>query len=147
MSTDRITSILFLVVSIAAWTQTGNLQEICSVFPRIVALFLGGLSLLMLVFSFFKKKATRPANGQKEDITCILICLVVVIVWIWLLKVIGFLVSGVIFLSALTLVLDRARPTSKRIAQALWIYLLVVSAFWLAFHKLLLVPLPEGLFI
>ena len=70
-----------------------------------------------------------------------------VIVWITLLDIGGFIVTSVVFLCVLTIILDLENPTIKRTLYTIAVYTLVVVLFWLSFHKLLLVPLPEGYLI
>ena len=152
ITSDRIISIIFIFVSILFWSQTQGLQYNCYVFPRILAVFLAALSAIMFVQSFYKKEPAKnePAKNEKnlpDDVRYIVICLAVVIIWIYLLDILGFIVSSVFFLSVLTLILDLERPTIKRTLYCISVYSVVTFLFWLAFHSLLLVLLPEGYFI
>ena len=146
MKADRITSIVFIVTGLVFWSQTGDLQQNCSVFPRLLILFLIFLSAIMFGQTFFityREKAVVAPDVLKY----ILISIVVVALWISLVDILGFIVSSVLCLTMLTLMLDLDRPTPIRFLSTLAVYALMVVSFWLIFHKLLLVPLPEGYLI
>lgn len=146
MKADRIVSIIFIVTALVFWSQTGDLQRNCSVFPRLLIIFLIFLSAVMFGQTFFltyKKKAVVTPDVLKY----IIISIIVVAVWVYLLDILGFVVSSVVCLTILTLILDLERPTPKRFLSAVTIYAVMVIAFWLIFHKFLLVPLPEGYLI
>lgn len=71
----------------------------------------------------------------------------VVFAWIYLLNILGFIVSSVVCLTILTVILDLKKPTLIRTLSSIVVYTLMVVAFWLIFHSFLLVPLPTGHFI
>ena len=101
-------------MSILFWSQSQGLQYNCYVFPRILAVFLAALSAIMFVLSFFKKEPAKKEKGLPDDVRYIVICIAVVIIWICLLDILGFIVSSVFFLSVLKLILDLERPAIKR---------------------------------
>lgn len=146
MKADRIVSIIFIVTAFVFWSQTGDLQRNCSVFPRLLIIFLILLSAVMFVQTFFLKYRDK-AIVTPDVLKYIIISIVVVAVWIYLLDILGFVVSSVVCLTILTLILDLEHPTPKRFLSAATIYAVMVIAFWLIFHKFLLVPLPEGYLI
>jgi len=146
MKSDRITSIVFILVGLAFWLQTEGLQYNGYIFPRFLALFLILLSAILFGQTFRKIRPPQN-NGGRDDLKYILVAIPIVLVWIILLDVLGFVVSGVIFLSILTILLDLERPKFTRVISVVAVYIAVVLAFWFAFHKLLLVPLPPGYLI
>lgn len=143
MKADRIVSIIFIITAVVFWSQTEDLQRNCSVFPRLLIIFLIFLSALMFVQTFFLKYE-RKAIMTPDVLKYIIISIVVVAVWVYLLDILGFVVSSVLCLTILTLILDLEHPTPKRLLSSVTIYAVMVIAFWLIFHKFLLVPLPEG---
>ena len=145
---DRIAAVVFILVSIVLWTQTMGLQYNCYVFPRMLIVLLIGLSAIMFAKTFRKTAAAeKEAGGLRDDLKYIVICLAVVVVWIYLVDILGFIVSGVIFLTILTRILDLERFTVGKTVYAIVVYSVVIFLFWVAFAKLLLVPLPTGYFI
>ena len=65
-----------------------------------------------------------------------------ILAWVSLLNVLGFVVSSVVFLTALTLIIDTHTITFNRAVFTLAIYSMVVMAVWAFFHMVLMVPLP-----
>jgi putative tricarboxylic transport membrane protein len=145
---DRITSMVFILIGLAFWLQTENLQFSGYIFPRFLAFFLILLSAILFGQTFRKTRPSQNRNGSKDDVRYILVAIPIVLAWIILLDVLGFVVSGVIFLSVLTMLLDLERPPRfNRVISVITVYTAVVLGFWFAFHKLLLVPLPPGYLI
>lgn len=146
MKADRITSIVFILVGLAFWLQSGDLQYNCYIFPRFLVFLLIFWSAILFGQTF--RKVRPPQDREiRDDLRYILVAIPIVLVWIILLDILGFVVSGVIFLSILTILLDLERPKFTRVISVVAVYTAVVLAFWFAFHKLLLVPLPEGYLI
>ena len=143
MKSDRIVSIIFIVTALIFWSQTGDLQRNCSVFPRLIIIFLIFLSAVMFGQTFFRAYGEKAAAAP-DVLKYSVISIVVVFLWIYLLDILGFIVSSVFFLTILTLILDLERPTVVRFLSTVAVYAVMVVSFWLIFHRFLLVPLPEG---
>jgi len=146
MKADRITSIVFIVTALVFWSQTGDLQQNGSVFPRLLILFLIFLSAIMFGQTFFRTYRGKAVISP-DVLKYIISSIIVVALWISLLDILGFIVSSVLCLTILTLILDLDRPTPIRFVSTLAVYTLMVVSFWLIFHTFLLVPLPEGYLI
>jgi hypothetical protein len=151
MVADRITAVVLILVALGFWAQTGDLQYNGKVFPVLLAILLIVLSSIQFVQSY-RRKGPRPGKSNeidetREDWKYIFFALPLIFAWIFLLDVLGFVVTSVIFLTILTIILDLHRPTWRRTFSIVLVYTTVVFVFWLTFHKLLLVPLPTGYFI
>lgn len=146
MKADRIVSVIFILTALAFWSQTFGLQYNCSIFPRLILIFLVFSSAIMFVRTFFAKDIKRERLSGK-DLKYIIVSIAIVCVWIYILDFLGFIVSSVICLSILTLIIDLQWPTPIRFLSSVGIYTLMVLVFWFIFHKFLLVPLPTGYFI
>ena len=146
MKADRIASVIFILAGIVFWTDAEGLQYNCMIFPRLLALFLILLSGGLLAETFFMKTITHE-TFVPPDVRYILISSAVVIIWVYLLNLTGFIVSSIVCLTLLTLLLDLKRPTLTGIVSTVAVYALMVFSFWLIFHKFLLVPLPTGYLI
>lgn len=146
MKADRIASIIFIISGLVFWSQTGELQINCSIFPRLLIIFLILLSAIMFVQTFF---ITVPLTGTvtPESLKFIITSTAIAFAWIFFLNILGFIVSSVVCLTTLTFLLDLQRPTLVRTISSIAVYTLMVVAFWLIFHSFLLVPLPTGYFI
>ena len=84
---------------------------------------------------------------SRENLKYIIRAFLVVILWVSFLNILGFIVTSVVCLSVLTLILDLQKFTFNRLITTIAIYAVVVTVFWVIFHKVLLVPLPVGYFI
>ena len=151
MFADRIAAVILILVALGFWSQTGDLQYNGKVFPILLAILLIALSSIQFVQSYLRKGPRPGKSGETDEMRgdwkYIFFALPLIFAWIFLLDVLGFVVTGVIFLTILTIILDLHRPTWRRTFSIVLIYSTVVFVFWLTFHKLLLVPLPTGYFI
>ena len=148
MTVDRTASLIFMLVAMVFWSQTKGLNYNCQIFPRLVTIFLFILSAVMFVQTFSTKRSgQKQTNMIHEDLNYIIKDFTIVILWVSLLNVLGFIVTSVVCLSVLTLILDLQKLTFNRMVATIAIYTVVVTIFWLIFHIVLLVPLPEGYFI
>lgn len=146
MKADRIASIVFMATGLILWPQTGELQYNCAIFPRLLIIFLFFLSAAQLIQTFLIAPTKREPFIPKY-LRYIVASTVTAFVWIYLLDILGFIVSSVLCLTALTVLLDLQKPTFVRMISSIAVYTLIVGAFWLIFHSFLLVPLPTGYLI
>jgi hypothetical protein len=146
MKADRIASIVFIAAALLFWSQTGGLQYNCSIFPRLLIIFMILLSAAMLIQTFLIAPP-KTVSLIPESLKYIMTSTAVVFAWIYLLNILGFIVSSVVCLTILTVILDLKKPTLIRTLSSIAVYTLMVVAFWLIFHSFLLVPLPTGHFI
>jgi hypothetical protein len=146
MKADRIASIVFIAIALVFWSQTGELQYNCSIFPRLLIIFMMLLSAAMLIQTFLIAPP-KTVSLIPESLKYIMTSTAVVFAWIYLLNILGFIVSSVVCLTILTVILDLKKPTLIRTLSSIAVYTLMVVAFWLIFHSFLLVPLPTGHFI
>ena len=145
---DRISSVTGLLAALFFGLQTIGLTYNGALFPRLTSVFLFVLSVILFLQSFYRKDAEKsPAKAVNKDRVCIIGSLVGILAWLSLLNVLGFVVSGVVFLTALTLFIDTHTITFNRAVFTLAIYSVVVMAVWAFFHMVLMVPLPAGYFM
>ena len=142
---DRIASITGMLAAIIIGLQTTGLKYNGAIFPGLTTIFLFVLSAILFAQSFFKKDAGKKrTKAVDKDWTCIIGSLVGILAWVSLLNLLGFVVSGVVFLTAMTLFIDTKTITFNQAVFTLAIYSVVVMAVWAFFHMVLLVPLPAG---
>jgi putative tricarboxylic transport membrane protein len=146
MKADRIASITFILAALVFWPQTAELQYNCSIFPRLLIIFLLLLSAALLIQTFLIAPR-KTVSFIPKNLRYIIASTVVAFAWIYLLNFLGFIISSVVCLTTLTFFLDLQRPTFLRMLSSIAVYTLMVVAFWLIFHSFLLVPLPTGYLI
>lgn len=146
MKSDRIISIVFILISGWLWVETKRLQYNCAIFPKFSALFLIVLSLLLFMGTFFKQKQTseRRSPLKRKDLIYITIITLLALAWIYLMNIIGFVTSSITFTTIMTLVLSAKTPKFREFLSTLVLYTIIAVGFWFALAKLLLVPLPQG---
>ena len=148
MAIDRIASFVFMLVALAFWLLTRGLSYNGQIFPRLVTIFLFVLSAVMFAQTFFiKHSEQKQTSMSRENLKYIIRAFLVVILWVSFLNILGFIVTSVVCLSVLTLILDLQKFTFNRLITTIAIYAVVVTVFWVIFHKVLLVPLPVVYFI
>jgi len=145
MTGDRIASLACVIIAVVFGFQTSSLHYNGKIFPLLICVFLFVLSVFMFTHTFLKKHPEQKHNIPAcENLLYITGTIAVVLVWIHLLSLIGFIFMSVVSLTALTLMLDLRRITFNRAVFTLAVYTVVVVVLWLIFYKILLVPLPSG---
>lgn len=148
---DAITGGIFLAVAIFAFVYAGTFNSLPGVkygpdlFPRLVAVVMG-LGGFLLIFSALRPAGRQPllriAQWARMPRSYFIIGAVLgsIVFYILLSEVLGFLLTGVVMLSAL---LVATRGVSKAVSSLL-ISASVVVLLYLIFARLLRVPLPMG---
>ena len=140
---DRITSLLLLALCVFFFIKAEKFSPLSGLFPRVVLVILAALSLLLLILSFVRKKDGGTFDTMAFRHVPTLISLALMVAWGLLIPVAGFLVTSIVFFTAITLYLDRTATKRKKI-QRVGITAAVTVGFWLFFTKVLYVPFPEG---
>ena len=158
MSTKQITSkgkdlgglviscLFILIAVVALWDTTHMLDSDSYVFPRVIAIAMIVLNLLLLGRKLLKFTDDKKEMQKTGDSTGRRIALIVgMLVSCVMMPFLGFLISGVITFMFLMLVAMYDEWNAKtRIIYPL-VALSLVVGFYMLFTKLLLVPLPVGL--
>jgi len=143
LNTERISSILLIIVCLSTYPSINKLGELSSTFPYAVVTGLLILSIILLVKSFVKveKECIFADKHQLVSIILFFLGFVVYISFIWL---IGFLLSSVIYLPLCSWLLKINRQGKQAILSSLLIGLSVCLVFFVVFHYLFFVPFPMG---
>jgi len=143
LNSTSISSFTFLILAAAAWYMTGDLTELGSFFPRVIAVMMGLFAIIQLAVSLLQKKKEDSFSGidAKRVITMIL----GIVLYVILIIFIGFILSGVLFLAFFFWNLERGGDKSPSMARSLILAVLITGAFYFVFHYLFLVPLPAGM--
>lgn len=153
MISDVLVSILILVLSVILLGQTKNYNYLSAVFPRFVLVFLMILTVVLLIRAivlFRKLKAERMVSKSRissKDLFYICVVTALSFLWIYMMDwVLGFLLGSIVFGVLIFAILSgRSLKLGEFFLFSLG-YIAIVFVFWYVLGKLLLVPLPRGLF-
>ena len=142
--TSFISSICFIILSIVLFHEANQLSPFASVFPYAITSVLLLLSILLIVRSI---KVDFKVEKETVDVLKIVLLFVVFFAWIYFLERTGFILTSLIAFNLLILINTGLSMSIKKII----IYMISGSIFilvlYLGFKTLLLVPLPEGLWL
>ena len=142
--TSFISSICFIILSIILFHEANQLSPFASVFPYAITSVLLLLSILLIIRSI---KVDFKVEKETVDVLKIVLLCVVFFAWIYFLERTGFILTSLIAFNLLILINTGLSMSIKKII----IYMISGSIFilvlYLGFKTLLLVPLPEGLWL
>ena len=142
--TSFISGICFIILSIVLFHEANQLSPFASVFPYAITSVLVLLSVLLIIRSI--KVNFKVEKDAVDTLKIVLLC-IVFFVWIYFLERTGFILTSLIAFNLLILINTGLSMSVKKII----IYMISGSIFilvlYLGFKTLLLVPLPEGLWL
>jgi len=146
INTDRISALIMLVFGGVFWSQLigRTFTQYGILFPKVVLVILITLSIALLAKSWLSPELKKISREENRKL--IIFSIIGTIVWIWIIPVLGFVVTSTICFSVLSLIVSERRD----ITSILYTILVVFGTtllFWLIFHKIFLVPFPRGFFI
>ncbi|MEH6717360.1 MAG: tripartite tricarboxylate transporter TctB family protein [Aurantimonas endophytica] len=150
-----ILAAVFVALGAFLILQTDSMSPMGSVFPITVsvAMIVFALALILrnVVLGMRAVPATAPAEAQPEasheSMPRRLLFLLAMIVWIVLIPVLGFFVSSVLAYFAIMLVATHDRMSLREGATLVVIGLAILTVFYLVMARVLLIPMPTGLFL
>jgi len=145
-----IASLILLGISFLFWVQSKSFTKYGALFPQTVIVILSFLSLLLLISSIIKilsKKSKESKIEKMQDIKSIVISIVLMVAWAFLINIIGFLTSSIVFSLAMYLLLVKRGIKLKKIIIDIFTIILSVMLFYIFFSKGLQVPFPTGILI
>lgn len=145
---DLVSGLLVLGLTGLAWQQSRTFSYYGGVFVDWVLLILGGLGLLLVIKACadlrMGKEALRLSLKNSGSVMTLLFSLVL---YIFLLPRLGFLLSGMIILSGISLLLTPGKKNlPKNWVAAAALSLILTAMFYFIFKTGLSVPLPVGTF-
>ena len=144
---DRIAAVLLTGICVAGWLVSRQFSPLSALFPRVVLLILGGLSLLLFILSF-RRSPDKPQfvliHGKALPL---ILAIAMMVAWTALIGLLGFLVTSLLMFSLMTVVLERRGRTGLQIVLRILVVSAVTIVFYLFFDRLLLVSFPRGLLI
>ena len=142
--TSFISGLCLIILSIILFYEASTLSPFGSVFPFAITTALIALSVILIFRSF--KIEIKVVNENVSSIK-ILLLVITFFAWIYFLERTGFILTSLISFNLLILI----NAGTKILLKKLIFYMLMGSLFilllYFGFKNLLLVPLPEGLWL
>jgi putative tricarboxylic transport membrane protein len=149
MYNDIISGLFLLLISVFIIIQSLNwsfwkLGPGAGFLPFVVGFLLGIMSIILVVKGtlrrkFQKQEAEESILSPKKRIFLLYVSLIVFYYLIF--KPLGFLISSISFL-ILIIRFAESQPWKK----AIWFSVALAAAYYVAFHFILKIPLPQGFF-
>ena len=144
---DRIAALVLLGVCAYAWVGARRFSPLSALFPRVVVVVLGALALLLFVLSFVKPREGKVFVLVQGNAVPLAVAAVMMVAWVVLIDLFGFLVTSLLFFSLMSVILDRRERTLLQNLRRLALVWIVTVGFYLFFDRVLLVSFPRGLLI
>jgi putative tricarboxylic transport membrane protein len=142
--TSFISGICLIILSAVLFHEASQLSPFASVFPYAITSVLLLLSVLLIFRSF---KIEIKVEKENVDTVKIFLLIVVFFAWIYFLERTGFVLTSLIAFNLLILVNSGLNAGIKKIALYMIFGSIFVLLLYFGFKNLLLVPLPEGLWL
>ncbi|MFN2166191.1 MAG: tripartite tricarboxylate transporter TctB family protein [Anaerolineae bacterium] len=144
---DRIAALVLLGICVYAWVAAREFSPLSALFPRVVVVILAGLSLLLFGLSFLRPGAGKIFVLVEGNALPLALTVIMMVAWVALIGVLGFLVTSLLIFSLMTVVLERRERRPRQILLRVVLVCAVTVAFYFFFDRLLLVSFPRGLLI
>ncbi|PRY86100.1 tripartite tricarboxylate transporter permease [Donghicola tyrosinivorans] len=138
-------AVAFIALGAVIWTGASGMSMLGSVFPKTIGAALAVFSGL-LVIQHLRRPAAEPKPRQRDAGAIRRIALgAVMLAWVFVMPLVGFLVTSFAAFAAIMLIADYDRPPLRR-----WLIwgltgLLICSGFWWLMANVLLLRMPAGL--
>ena len=142
--TSFISGICLIILSAVLFHEASQLSPFASVFPYAITSVLLLLSILLIFRSF---KIEIKVEKENVDTVKIFLLIIVFFAWIYFLERTGFVLTSLIAFNLLILVNSGLNAGIKKIALYMIFGSIFVLLLYFGFKNLLLVPLPEGLWL
>ncbi|MHA6345656.1 tripartite tricarboxylate transporter permease [Roseivivax sp. CAU 1761] len=139
---------LFIGLGLAIFVGAAAMSPLGSVFPRTIAVALAAFSALLIVLNLRRPRGpAAPVFTLDSGARHRLALGAILLAWVVLMPLIGFLVTSVAAFVAIMVVADYDRPPAR--VWAAWIAagLLICLGFWWLMANVLLLRMPAGLLI
>ena len=142
--TSFISGICLIILSVILFYEANQLSPFASVFPYAITSVLLLLSVLLIFRSF---KIEIKVEKENVDTVKIFLLIVVFFAWIYFLERTGFVLTSLIAFNLLILINSGFKAGIKKIFLYMIFGSIFVLLLYFGFKNLLLVPLPEGLWL
>ncbi|MFO7738893.1 MAG: tripartite tricarboxylate transporter TctB family protein [Desulfatiglandaceae bacterium] len=143
LNSDLIIGFFSLGLSGLIFAVTRHLSRLGGVFINYLLVIIVFFALIMLIKGFIRPEKLAFFESRVER-NNVLIGLIILFVYLFFMPMAGFLPSSFVFYACFNLYLAEDRWSRKNILQSIGLSAVVVTVFYLMFHKVLQVPLPTG---
>jgi len=143
LNSDLIIGFFSLGLSGLIFAVTRHLSRLGGVFINYLLVIIVFFALIMLIKGFIRPEKLAFFESRVER-NNVLIGLIILFVYLSFMPMAGFLPSSFVFYACFNLYLAEDRWSRKNILQSIGLSAVVVTIFYLMFHKVLQVPLPTG---
>ena len=142
--TSFISGICFIILSIILFHEANQLSPFASVFPYAITSVLVLLSVLLIIRSI--KINFKVEKDAVDTLKIVLLC-IVFFAWIYFLERTGFILTSLVAFNLLILINTGLSISIKKIILYMVSGSIFILVLYVGFKTLLLVPLPEGLWL
>ena len=139
-----ISGIFFVILSLILFYEASTLSPFGAVFPYAMTTILTILSIILIVRSF---KFEIKVINQTISFIKIILLIVVFFMWIYFLERAGFVISSLVSFNLIILINSGFNLSIKKILTYMISGSVFILLLYFGFKNLLLVPLPEGLWL
>lgn len=146
MSREVIVAALCVALSVVLYAGLGTIEEPrATIFPRVVIVAIGALSLLLLGQALLAKKEAAAVDRRKYPWARFLLLFGLIVVYFAVMETLGFYASAFLFYMAVCLIFGRSEFTPRR--ALLWTASAagLVAVLFVLFRVVLEVQTPKGL--
>lgn len=144
VNADLIVGFASVVVGIVVFAVTRDLSRLGVIFINYTVVVILSLSALMIIKGFVKPERLAFFESTIER-NNVLIGLVILVLYLILMPLVGFLASSYLFYACFNVYLAPDRWTTGNIIRSLALSAVVVTFFFVVFKFVLSVPLPVGI--
>lgn len=146
MTREVIVAALCVAISVVLYAGLGTIEEPrATIFPRVVIVAIGALSLVLLGQALLAKKSATTVNKQKYPWGRFLLLFSLIAVYFAVMETLGFYVSAFLFYMAVCLIFGRSEFTPRH--GLVWTASAagLVAVLFVLFRVILEVQTPKGL--
>lgn len=145
---DIASGLAVLAVAGVFQAQSGDLEGVSLLFPRMLIIFMTVGGILVCVQGLLKRRKGEDAPQDDEPVAVGRVVMISAgaIAYVLCIPLLGFYPASVIYLFSMAMVLGDAGGGTRRKALASAAFTVVLCLFvWIGFAMLLGVPTPEGM--
>lgn len=145
INSDTWVAAVCLAGSVFLYSTLGLIEDdAAATFPRVVIIIMGILSALLLIQSLIMGRA-KAENGEKYPIGRFIFLFLLIVVYLYIMEMVGFYLSAFLFFVAVTFTLGRTTLTPKSAGWRVFTSAAFTGVLFLLFKVLLEVQTPRGI--
>lgn len=134
--------IFFIILAVLLYRSTASFPETSqtttAIYIKILSIALGVLGLIQLIFTFFHENLSL--NNLIKSPKKFLILMILLVLYVWMINVLGFNVSSVLFM-----IVTMYAMGYRKYIKAILISIFTTFSVYFLFYKIFEIPLPKGI--